>query len=193
VQITELTVQIGQRDKEIESLRLKITGFEKNGGDIQGRLRLLIDENQRLTTLIDERVVEIGRLNARLAILADADAKFKALTADNEKLTATLTEKLKIIEEWEIKYSVLEKLYISVKEATIELDYVKRKYEEACEITERSEPKLRLSVEARGSIQKQYGTSFLSAGTATAGGSFVGNFSPGLGLDGKRSILSPQY
>jgi len=135
---------------------------------------------------------EINKLNIRLGLLADADKNMKILLTDKEKLTATVSEKIKLIEEWEIKYSVLEKLYVSVKEATIELDYVKRKYEEACDLTERSEPKLRLSVEARGSINKQYGVSFLSQGTATAGGSFVGgNYSPG--LEGKRSILSPQY
>jgi len=159
-------VIITQKEQEFEVLRLRYVELERGNSvvaELQSRLRQLADENQRLGGLLTDKDKEFNVIRVKLGQLAE----------ENQRLNVVITERIRISEEWEVKYSGLERLYIAVRETTIELDQVKRRYEEACDNTERLDPnlsRLSASTNIKGSYKPQFAGSFLSRNESTFAG-----------------------
>jgi len=179
-----LTQSIVEKDKMIAELNVQISAYEYEDKDtlkMKGKVSALISENKRiqaeleaykskgssdssvkvkklllekekLDIIITEQVREIEILKARLNVLDHE--KVNQLTSENKRLSLTILEHIEVIKEWEHKYRVLEKLYLSVKEATDELHVIKKKYQDAVITSEREEPSLRTSVDGRVTKKK---------------------------------------
>jgi len=162
-----LNAILSEKLREIDVLRVRVHELENQVksyevliNELKSKLSLLASENERLNKILAERLREIDTLRARVselesqvrsleALVNDLKNKLSLLASENERLNLLVAEKIRIIQEWEQKYLVLENLYLSIKETTEQLGLIKRRYDQAVEISERNEPMLRASHDAK--------------------------------------------
>jgi len=159
-EIDTLRVRIHELEGIVKTHEVTIQSLEHTIGDLKGKLALLSSENERLNSILAERLREIDVLRVRVhelegqvrsyeVLINELKGKLSLLASENERLNLLVAEKLRIIQEWEQKYLVLENLYLSIKETTEQLGLIKSRYDQAVEISERHEPMLRASHDAK--------------------------------------------
>jgi len=155
-----LNMILTDKVREIEGLKVRLNELLI----VEQKYVVLVKDNSSLNALYNERIREIQILSAKIK---DMDAKLSEMSAlqgklallasENDRLNQIIIEKIQIIQEWELKYTALEQLYISIKETTDHLEIVKRRYQEAVIASEKLDPKL--SMRASQSIAlRQSGT-----------------------------------
>ena len=129
---------LSERNSELNDEKTRL-GCLNN---LEKQASIMNSDRDRLVTMYHERNQELEEYKAKYLALGNIEDRILALIEENQKLERIVAEKSEKIHEWEIKYISLERLYVSVKETTFELDYIKRRYDEALDNTEKADPKV---------------------------------------------------
>mmetsp|Transcript_20104 Transcript_20104/g.23166 ORF Transcript_20104/g.23166 Transcript_20104/m.23166 type:complete len:1177 (-) Transcript_20104:274-3804(-) len=115
-EIETLTLLVDAKQKEIDEFRWKYSELERSYLSLESKLPVILQENERLATLVEQKLKEIEQLNItiadhsmRLLKVSDIERKLELTSADNERLLLILNERLKDSEVWKSKVAELER------------------------------------------------------------------------------------
>lgn len=133
--------------KEIDALRI----IAQEKAILDENYAVMMQDRDHLSTTLKERIQEIMILkkqieirDEQLSVIPELKGKITLLASENDRLSSIIIEKITIIEEWQMKYEALEQLYLTVKETTEHLDFIKRRYQEAVQTSEKVHSTVRL-------------------------------------------------
>jgi chromosome segregation ATPase len=118
VEVQRLIKIISEQREEIESWRSKCNHLESHmshfrGGEnrvkeLEGRVSILLAENQKMNSLINEKILEIEAWRSKYAKLEISITEFRGLEARNRDLESRINLLLNELEQWKQKYYDLE-------------------------------------------------------------------------------------
>lgn len=112
-------------DADKERLKAENEELNKSIEQMAGELKVAINERKQLLELLRLKDSELHQMKTSAVGLSDAGAQ-------NELI------------ELKDKYQTLERMYIQLREASLELDYVKDKMDKVFQETEKSDPKVKI-------------------------------------------------
>lgn len=118
IEVQRLIKIISEQREEIESWRTKCSHLESHmahfrGGEnrvkeLEGRVSILLAENQKMNSLINEKILEIEAWRSKYAKLEISITEFRGLEARNRDLESRINLLLNELEQWKQKYYDLE-------------------------------------------------------------------------------------
>lgn len=100
----------------------------------------LVQERDRLTAVVNDKQRETEHLKSRIGQLERSSHVGGGF--DDSHLAQENQQLRLAVQDWQNKYSVLENLYISLRETTEQLDVIKTKNQNIINMSEQAEPRV---------------------------------------------------